>query len=289
MIADQEINIKQLLLKLFEKKISIILITSIFSISSFLYVMNEENIYQISVKLFNKSDISNSASSLSAISGFLDVGTGSTNKTEYAISKLKSRDFFSHIIGLHKHYIKDIYAARKYNSSVNKFEYDDSKLELINNNAYFEKAFQFFQKKVINISRNRSSGIITISISHLSPNFAKELLDTIVLEINLIISKEDYLEASNSIKFLEESVKTTKDKDTRNSMINLIENNLEKQVISLVNNKNYIFRIVENPYVPEDKVYPARAKTIITFTIIGFIISLIFIIFKEIFFKRKQS
>ena len=70
-------------------------------------------------------------------------------------------------------------------------------------------------------------------------------------------------------------------------MINLIENNLEKQVLSLVNNKNYIFRIVENPYVPEDKVYPARAKTIITFTIIGFIISLIFIIFKEIFFKRN--
>ena len=54
MIADQEINIKQLLLKLFEKKIYIILITSIFSISSFLYVINEENIYQSSVKLFNK-------------------------------------------------------------------------------------------------------------------------------------------------------------------------------------------------------------------------------------------
>ena len=48
MIADQEINIKQLLLKLFEKKIYIILITSIFSISSFLYVINEENIYQSS-------------------------------------------------------------------------------------------------------------------------------------------------------------------------------------------------------------------------------------------------
>ena len=102
---------------------------------------------KVQVKLFNKSDISNSASSLSAISGFLDVGTGSTNRTEYAISKLKSRDFFSHIIGLDKHYIKDIYAAKKYNPSVNKFEYDDSKLDLINNNDYFEKAFKFFQKK----------------------------------------------------------------------------------------------------------------------------------------------
>ena len=55
-------------------------------------------------------------------------------------------------------------------------------------------------------------------------------LFSVLADTYLLLKRTIYVYASNSIKFLEESVKTTKDKDTRNSMINLIENNLEKQV-----------------------------------------------------------
>ena len=290
MDSDQEISLGNLINDLWKEKITIIFITGLFSFSSLLYVLSEENIYRSSVKVFNKSDISSTSIGgiSSSISGFLNVGSGNANVTEYAISKINSRDFFSHLINKDKKLIKDIFAAEKYKSSSNTFIYDQNKLDLINNNVHFEKAYKFFKQDVLSVSRNRSSGIITISIDHLSANFAKELLDLIILEINLIMSLEDNLEASSSITLLENSLANTLDIDTKKSMVRLIERNLEKKVVSTVNKESYIFKIVEKPFIPEEKIYPARARTIILFSFIGFAFSLIVLFIKNTY-KRKIS
>ena len=290
MDSDQEISLGNLINDLWKEKITIIFITSLFSLCTLIYVLSEENIYRSSVKVFNKSDISSTSIGgiSSSISGFLNVGSGNANLTEYAISKINSRDFFSHLINKDKKLIKYIFAAEKYDSNSDTFTCNQDKLDLINKNNHFEKAYKFFKQNVLSVSRNRSSGIITISIDHLSANFAKELLDLIILEINLIISLEDNLEATSSIALLEASLANTLGIDTKKSMIRLIERNLEKKVVSTVNKESYIFKIVEKPFVPEEKIYPARSRTIILFSFIGFAFSLIFLFFKNIY-KSKIS
>lgn len=289
MDADQEIRLGSLINHLWKEKITIIFITGLFSLGSLLYVLSEENIYRSSAKVLNKSDISStSIGGLSSISGLLNVGSGNANVTEYAISKINSRDFFLHLINKNNNLINYIFAAENYSFSTNTFTYNQDKLDLINKNNHFEKAYKFFKQNVLSVSRNRSSGIITISIDHLSPNFAKKLLDLIILEINLIMSLEDNLEATSSIELLENSLKNTGNIDTKKSMVRLIERNIEKKIISTVNKESYIFKIVEKPFVPEEKIYPARSRAIILFSFIGFVFSLIFLFIKNTY-KRKTS
>lgn len=289
MDSDQEIRLGSLINDLWKEKITIIFITGLFSLGTLIYVLSEENIYRSSAKVLNKSDISStSIGGLSSISGLLNVGSGNANITEYAISKINSRDFFSHLIDKNNNLINYIFAAEKYSFSTNTFTYNQNNLDLINKNNHFEKAYKFFKQNVLSVSRNRSSGIITISIDHLSPNFAKKLLDLIILEINLIISLEDNLEATSSIELLENSLKNTSNIDTKKSMVRLIERNIEKKIISTVNKESYIFKIVEKPFVPEEKIYPARSRAIILFSFIGFAFSLIFLFIKNTY-KRKTS
>ena len=288
MQSDNEINLGAFLGLLWQKKLLIIATTFTLSICSLVYIINEDNIYQSSAKLFNKNDIANSSigGALGGISGFLDVGNGSGNTTEYAISKLQSRDFFKIIIQ-DENILKNIYAAKEYDLENNKLIFDTIKLEHINKNSYFEKAFENFRKNTFEINKNRSSGLITIKVNHLSPVFAKDLLELIIYQINLIISIEDEKESSNSLSFLENIYDDYSNITTRESIIKLIEKNLEKKVLSQVNKENYVFKAVENPFIPEERIYPARTQFMILSIIISFIFSII--ISLALIFVKKQK
>tara|TARA_Y100001935_G_C17280188_1_gene497049 strand:- start:674 stop:1546 length:873 start_codon:yes stop_codon:yes gene_type:complete len=288
MQADSDINLRDFLELLWQKKFLIVTTTLIISVCSLVYIINEDNIYQSSAKLFNKSDVETSSigSALGGISGFLDVGNGSGSSTEYAISKLQSRDFFKIIIQ-DENILKNIYAAKEYNSEDDKLIYDSTKLEHIKKNIYFEKAFENFRKNIFEINKNRSSGLITIRVNHLSPVFARDLLELIIYQINLIISIEDEKESSNSLIFLENMYDDYSNITTRESIIKLTEKNLEKKVLSQVNKENYIFKVVENPFIPEERIYPARTQFMIMSIIISFIFSII--ISLALIFVKKQK
>lgn len=181
MLPDKDINLRKILRIVFSEKIKIVFITLFISVAAFIYILNEENIYMSSAKLFNKSEIETQGLNSSTISAFLNVGDGSGNSSEYALSKLHSRDFFSILIE-DKDVLKNLFAAESISNQ--KITYDESKLKLISKNEYFEKAFDKY-KKLFQVNKNRSSGLITLSVKHVSPIFAKDFLELIIKKINI--------------------------------------------------------------------------------------------------------
>lgn len=283
MLPDKDINLRKILRIVFSEKIKIVFITLFISVAAFIYILNEENIYMSSAKLFNKSEIETQGLNSSTISAFLNVGDGSGNSSEYALSKLHSRDFFSILIE-DKDVLKNLFAAESISNQ--KITYDESKLKLISKNEYFEKAFDKY-KKLFQVNKNRSSGLITLSVKHVSPIFAKDFLELIIKKINIEISLEDSVESTNSIFYLESSYASYNNITTKQSITKLIEKNLEKKVLSEINNENYIFKIVEKPFVPEEKIYPARTSFMIVSFILSFLFSIILIISKHIFINKN--
>ena len=59
-----------------------------------------------------------------------------------------------------------------------------------------------FLKDILSVSQNKKTGFITISVTHHSPIFAKELLDIIVREINESYRNRELNEARSSIWLL---------------------------------------------------------------------------------------
>ena len=57
----------------------------------------------------------------------------------------------------------------------------------------------------------------------------------------------------------------------------LIEGQLKKEMMAYVS-ENYILQPIDSPYIPELRSYPQRAKIVVAWTLIGFLLSLIFVI-----------
>ena len=106
----------------------------------------------------------------------------------------------------------------------------------------------------------------------MSPYFAKDLLDRIIESINEQARQKAKIEVEESIKYLTEELIKTNLYEIKQGLSRLIENQTQSLVLTEVR-KEYLFKVIEPPIVPEIKSSPNRALICIVVTLLGSIIS----------------
>jgi capsule polysaccharide export protein KpsE/RkpR len=124
---------------------------------------------------------------------------------------------------------------------------------------------------MIAVQTEKKSGLLTVSITHVSPAIAKIWLEILTKELNLhfqLIDKED---AKRNIVYLEEKIAETPVAEMQNVFFGMVE--AQTKVLMLTErSEDYLFKILVRPMVPEEKASPRRAIIAILGFFSGFMV-----------------
>tara|TARA_B100000676_G_C18072843_1_gene845506 strand:+ start:768 stop:1694 length:927 start_codon:yes stop_codon:yes gene_type:complete len=292
-----EINVKEVFFALWSSKILIILMVATFAVGSVIYSLSIPNKFTSSSLL----KISNSGSSQSSSNSNLDmIGSiaginfsgGGTSKSSLVTATIESRDFLKHLLTFDK-VLPSIVAIQSYDKETGELIFNDSIYDQKNNTftndpekkPTFHKTFLTYNN-MINISTT-NTGYINLSVTHLSPKFAYELLNLIISEVNSLSRARVLQESKDSLNFLYNQLSETNQIEIKNSINQIIESELRKQMLAEVQ-KNYLINPLDKPFFPEMKSSPNRARICILGTILGFFLSILVSLVKYYGFSSRQ-
>ena len=299
--ADDEIDLRELFSVIWQGKWLIIAVTAVFAIAAVFYALSLPNIYKSEALLAPVSDSSGmkvpgQLGGLAALAG-VNLGGGGSDKTSLALEILKSREFIGRFIEKHDLFIP-IMAAESWNRATNSLQIDqdiydsetkqwvrDVKPPFQPKPSLLETHEEFM--KLLNVSQDKETGMVKLSIEHFSPVIAQEWVMWLVQAINNEMRERELSEAQSSIAYLTSQLETTTIADIRTMLFSLIEEQTKTVMLANVR-AEYVFKTVDPAVVAEKKAKPARALIVIIATMLGGLVAT-FILLLRYFSTTRTS
>ena len=299
---DDEIDLTELLSALWKGKFIVLALVFVCSAASVFYALSLPNIYRSSVSLTVAGEsqgglgakLNSQFGGLAAMAG-VNLGSGSTDKSELAIEIIKSRVFISEFI-TSNNLKAEIMATIGWDPASNTLIYDSDIYNPILNTWVREVEFprvaepsdqelyeKFISKHLV-IDTDEKKRMTYISIFHVSPYVAKEIADKLVVAINNKIKQDDIAEANSSIHYLTAALQETSIADMQKIFYELIEQ--QEQTKMLANARDeYVFKVIDPAIVAELKDSPKRAVICVFGSIAGFVFGCM-IVLVRFYFRR---
>ena len=121
-----------------------------------------------------------------------------------------------------------------------------------------DDAYLMFDKSIRTIIENRKTGLVTVTVEWEDPKLAKEWADGIVEAANDLLRRQALARGTNNIAYLQDSLEKTSVMAVKDTLSKILESELKKQMMTS-GNREYAFRVVDPPVVPEHKVSPKRS------------------------------
>jgi len=282
---DEELTFSELLLILWQGK-WVVISVSLFVLALFtVYAVNMPNIYKSEALLAPAE--ANTSSAMSGIGGQLgglaslagvNLGSPSGDQSALAIEIIKSRKFASDFI-VRYDLLKDLMAAEKWNPKVNQIQYDPDVYDNQEKKWVRDASFPYKQKpslqeayekylEFIKVSADKTSGLVTISATHVSPTVAQNWVNWIVEDINKVMKNRDVREANKSIAFLTKQLEKTAVAEMKGALYSLIEEQAKTIMFANVRDE-YVFKTIDPAIISEKKHKPSRAIICILGLLLG--------------------
>lgn len=296
-IADDEIDLRELFAVIWQGKWLIIAITALFAVASVVYAINQPNIYKSEALLApaeqegsgGLAGLAGQFGGLASLAG-VNLGGGSSNKAQLAIEVLKSRQFTSDFIQKHN-ILPDLMAAKTWDMQTNTVVYDSEMYDAQNNKWIREVKAPFKPKpsmqeaykefsEILSASTDKESGMVTVSVEHVSPSVAQQWVSWLIQDINQTMKERDVQEAIKSTDFLTQQLEQTKIADIRAVLYKLVEEQTKTIMFAKVRDE-YVFKTIDAALVPEEKFKPKRALIAILGTMLGGMLSVMLVLVRN--------
>ena len=297
--ADDEIDLRELFLVLWEGKALITVITGLAAIVSVVVALSMPNIYQSTAILAPKSTggtsgLSRLASQYGGLAGLAGINLGGfggegMSKAAIAIEKMKSLSFFKQ--HLYEDVLIDLMAVDSWDASTRQLIYDDEIYDFASNKWLRETGPSRQSQpsdqethgafaQLLSVSEDKQTGLISVSVEHQSPEIAKQWVELMVSRVSEDLRSKDIREAEESIKFLESQREKTSLVSLDEVFAQLIEE--QTKTIMLANvSKDYVFDVIDPPVAPELKSKPSRGLICVLGTILGGICGLMIVLVRH--------
>ena len=285
-IADDEIDLKELFLALWQGKWIIIGTTFIAAVIAVVYALSLPNIYKSEALLAPADDGKNGGLSalagqfggLASIAG-VNIGDGSADKTTIALELLKSRSFIGEFVQAHN--LKPlIMGANGWEQASNKVIYDPEVYD-------FEKGVwvrevdapkkpepsllevhEVFVEEFLSVSQDKETGLVKVSVKHFSPVVAQDLTDKLIEQLNNTMRANDIADAESSIEYLNNALQETSVADMQKVFYQLIEQQQQTKMLASVRDE-YALKTIDPAVIAEEKSDPKRALICILGVMLG--------------------
>jgi uncharacterized protein involved in exopolysaccharide biosynthesis len=278
-----------------------------FSVASAFYALSVPDEYKSTALLAPASSSGGSGLSklagqyggLASLAGInLGGGSGGDDKVAIAMEIIKTWSFLESFIEQNNLQVA-LFAATGWNRASNKLVinpelYDEATNKWVSN-ANLEKgqkaepsSWKLFikLKNRINISKDKNSGLISLTVEFYSPELAKQWVKGLVAAINANLKKRDRDEATKSIQYLQEKIQETHVSDMQAVFYQLIEEQTKTLMLAEVSDE-YVFKTLSPARVAEIKSKPKRALIAIVGFILGGMLSIIYVLIRYFFLNEK--
>ncbi|MGL5392509.1 MAG: Wzz/FepE/Etk N-terminal domain-containing protein, partial [Shewanella sp.] len=285
-VQDDEIDLRELFAVIWGGKWLIIAITALFAIGAAAFAIKQPNIYKSEALLAPASEEQNGGLSalasqfggLASLAGVNLGSKGNVDKTQMAIEVLNSRQFTSEFIQKHN-ILADLMAAEKWDRDADKLIYDP-KLYNETTNTWvrevkaplksepsMQEAYKVFSK-IFTVNKAKETGMVTISIEHLSPTVAQQWVTWLIQDINKVMKERDVAEAHRGTEFLNKQIAQTNVADIKAILYKLVEEAAKTIMFAEVRDE-YVFKTIDPALVPEEKSKPKRALICVLGSLLG--------------------
>ena len=301
---DDEIDLRELFSVLWAGKKLIVAVTAIFAVVSVIYALSLANQYKASAVV---SPAHSGGSSLGAMAGQLgglaslagiNIGSGESNETQEAMEIMQSWGFIEAFIQTHKLQVP-VYAATDWDKRSNSLKLDDdlydaaSKRWLIEDDASGEnrapsswELYESFKSRVA-VSQDKTSGLINVSVEYYSPQIAKQWVDLFISTINDYMRARKLEQVNRNIEYLTVQIEKTAIADMREVFYQLIEEQTKSKMLAEAS-PEYAFVTVSRAMVPEEKSQPKRALVCILGTLLGGMLSVLWVLVRRYAFSKAD-
>ena len=304
---DDEIDLRELFAVLWGGKktiLSIVFLSGLFSVLIAVYLPNK---YTAEALLAPRSDsgaggtLSQMASQFGGLASLAGVnlsGLGDQGATVVAIEMLKSREFFGTY--LYDAVLVDLMAAKGWERGSGKVLIDnslfDAKLatwvrdvgEEFQVKPSVQEAHVKFSKEFLSVAEDKTTGFVTVAVTHYSPTVARNWVNLIVKGVNEAVRARDVEEAEKSIAFLNQQRLKTNLVSLTEVFAELIEQ--QTKTVMLANaSDEYVFQVIEPPVAPELKSEPKRALICVLGTLLGVMLAMSFVLIRHFIGKETAS
>jgi len=242
------------------------------------------------------SDIASQYGSLASAVG-IDIGSAIGGQKDLAIRTIQSRDFLKHLLS--NPYIFQVFvAAEKYNKTSKELSFNselikrfqsflngESEVNFKDMNPNFDILYSQYLR-MLTISSQTESNFIKVSVTHISPEFSQFFLTEIISQVNQKARRADLTKSNRAIEFLTITIQETQIQEVRSTMSSLLENQLKTQLMANILDE-YLLSTLDRPHYPRFPSSMSRKNIVVIFTIIGFVLSILYFMIREYLRRAK--
>ncbi|MBQ4844339.1 Wzz/FepE/Etk N-terminal domain-containing protein [Pseudoalteromonas sp. MMG005] len=304
-IKSHEIDLSEILRALYQGKIVIILCSLVFSVCGVYYALSLPNVYKATALLSPVEEaqggmlngLKSDLGGLASIAG-VNLGGSGGNKSALALQILQSRGFLNQFVD--KYDLKPILMATNgWELSANKLTYNSNVYDLNteqwirdvspprNSVPGIQEVYEHILSQNLTVVEDKKKDLVWLSITHFSPVVAKDLVDKLVIEINARMQDDDIKQATTKINYLKKTLNETSIADMQKIFYQLIEQQEQTKMLALTQSQ-YVFRTIDPAILPDIKDGPKRALICIGFFFLGFVLSLMIVLFRYFVISKKS-
>lgn len=302
---EDEIDLKELFIALWKGKWIIILMTLIFAAGGVFYALQQPNTYKAEAVLASSNDnqsgglaaMASQFGGLATLAG-INLGGGSTDSKAMALATLQSRKFLNAFINKYDLLIP-LMAGKSWNAANDTLQLDPGIYDAQNQQWVREvepgkspiptdwEAYKEF-KTLLAVSESKDNGLVTVSITHLSPTVAKQWVDWLIKELNAWTKRESLDETRRNIQYLEAQIEQTSISDMQAVFYQLIEEQTKNLMLAQVQ-EEFAFKVIDPAVVPEEKAGPKRALICVIATLLGGMLGVGIVLIRFAFSSKKED
>jgi len=293
--SESEIDLREIFNIFWSEKVKILLITAVFAVSSVFYALSIPNEYRAEIMLTpaqgSSGGLSGALSQLGGLASLAGVNLqqGQSSQIEIAIHIMKSWGFIGDFVSKNG-FGAEVTAAVDWNEEANQLIYneelyDPQKKEWLTKEgapSVFSLYLAFSGKS--SVFEDKMTGLVTVSVDSFSPFLAKEWVDLYVTAINEHMQQREIAKVSRNIEYLQIQIDKTEIKEMQEVLYSIIEEQIKNKMLAEAS-PDYTFVGVSPSMLPQEKFTPKRAMICIWGTIVGGILSALFVLGRH--FLRK--
>tara|TARA_R110002073_G_scaffold332891_1_gene519609 strand:- start:1215 stop:2141 length:927 start_codon:yes stop_codon:yes gene_type:complete len=290
-----EVDLVELWNVLWKSKLTVICITLAFSIASIFYAFTQTEIYR-SEALLAPADSKQSTNSLLSQFGsaaeFVGVSVPNQKgeRIVMAIAMMNSREFLRNFIVRHDLLVPlfaNSWSSAEGRAVINPSIFNETTQSWVGEKPSEGDAIERF-RRILSITQNTDTSLITVAINWFDPTLAQQWLSWLIADINKLIKQQDLEEANNAIEYLSEQLNTTQLVEMQRVFYQLIESQMQIAMLADAR-EDYVLKVIDPAYVPEEYVSPNKGVVVITGTLLGLLLSILLVILNEAKTRRKGS
>jgi uncharacterized protein involved in exopolysaccharide biosynthesis len=219
---------------------------------------------------------------LGGLGGFVasEIGLGGGSDADKIEVLLKSRQLANLVV--EKHSLLPVLFDKKWDAQ--------KKTWMETPAPTFQDAYKVIKDTLLKVTRDRKTNVITVSIEHKDPGFARSMVQYYLTELSEGLRAKVLKDAQENMRFLTEQLNRTSDPLLREKIYNTLAKEIEKDTFARAQTY-YGFYVLDPPIAPDlnKKASPRRSMILILSVVVTFFVAVFLAFFLEYLNRLKTE